>query len=135
MENVSVVAGIVIHNKRILLIKRAKSPVKFHWNIPGGRVEADESPEKALAREIKEELDISIKVGKFCYEAKNTRGSKNYHLKAFYCDIIGKFKPAPNPKEILKWNLLTFDEAQSLQLTDHVKNILLPKLKNENKID
>lgn len=49
------VAGIAIHNNRILLHTTEKDDF---WNLPGGRVEFNESTDQTIIREIKEELDI-----------------------------------------------------------------------------
>ena len=47
--------------REILLVKRARSPKKGWWDVPGGFVELDENVEEALAREVKEETNASIK--------------------------------------------------------------------------
>ena len=63
LKNLIIVASIALidANDQILIAKR---PQKKHlsglWEFPGGKVERDETPENALIREIKEELDISI---------------------------------------------------------------------------
>jgi ADP-ribose pyrophosphatase YjhB (NUDIX family) len=59
---VGVGALIVDENKRLLLIRRASDPFKQMWNLPGGHVEADESPERALSREVCEETGLQVDV-------------------------------------------------------------------------
>lgn len=63
------VAIVEFADKRILLIKRRTVPFKGYWALPGGRVEAGESVEEAVVREVKEEtgLDIEIirKIGEY----------------------------------------------------------------------
>jgi 8-oxo-dGTP diphosphatase len=59
-----VVAGILRRGERLLICQRHHSdrfPLK--WEFPGGKVLAEESPEQALARELKEELGIEAEVG------------------------------------------------------------------------
>jgi len=47
--------------KRVLIAQRPEGkPMAGLWEFPGGKVEADETPEDALCREIKEELDVEL---------------------------------------------------------------------------
>lgn len=56
-------------DKRILLVKRRTVPFKGYWALPGGRVEAGETVEQTVIREVKEEtgLDVEIveKIGEY----------------------------------------------------------------------
>lgn len=54
--------GIIVKNGKILLVKRAVSPFLGLWNLPGGHVEYGETVEKAIKREIKEEIGNSVKI-------------------------------------------------------------------------
>ncbi len=54
------VGGVVVHEGRVLLIKRGKEPLKGRWVVPGGTVELGEPLEKALVREMKEETDLRV---------------------------------------------------------------------------
>ena len=57
---VAAVVGIVEYRDRIVVTRRANEPHKGMWAIPGGFVEHGESLEAALARELKEELNLEI---------------------------------------------------------------------------
>ena len=57
MKTVKVVAAIIIHNNRIFATQRGYGDFKDGWEFPGGKIEPGETPQQALAREIKEELD------------------------------------------------------------------------------
>lgn len=57
------VAGILIHDGKILLVKHEKNN-ETYWLLPGGGIEYGESVENALIREFQEEVGIDIKVGK-----------------------------------------------------------------------
>ena len=62
-KNLKIVVSIVLINKfnEILLSKRPKNKhLGGYWEFPGGKIEANESPEQALIREIKEEINIDI---------------------------------------------------------------------------
>jgi len=59
-----VTAAVIENNGRILICRRREGE-RFGglWEFPGGKTEPGESPEKALSREIREELDLEIEVG------------------------------------------------------------------------
>ena len=63
------VAVVEFADERILIVKRRTVPFKGYWALPGGRVEAGESVEEAIVREVKEEtgLDVEIvrKIGEY----------------------------------------------------------------------
>ena len=65
MKTVKVVAAIIIHNNRIFATQRGYGDFKDGWEFPGGKIEPGETPQQALAREIKEELDTEIEVGDY----------------------------------------------------------------------
>jgi len=58
------VDGIVFEKGKVLLIKRAKNPLKGHWALPGGLVDFGETVEKAVVREVKEETGLRTKIVK-----------------------------------------------------------------------
>ena len=64
MKTVKVVAAIIIHNNRIFATQRGYGDFKDGWEFPGGKIEPGETPQEAAEREIQEELDTQIKVGK-----------------------------------------------------------------------
>lgn len=67
MENrksIEVVAAVIRRGGCILATQRGYGEFKDMWEFPGGKMEAGESREEALRREIREELDTEIAVGK-----------------------------------------------------------------------
>ncbi len=54
------VTAIIIKDNKILLLKRNEEPFKNMWDLPGGYMQEKETPEEALRREIKEELDVDF---------------------------------------------------------------------------
>lgn len=63
MKTVEVVAAIIIENDKILCTQRNLSKldyISYKWEFPGGKVEAGETEEEAIKREIIEELDLEI---------------------------------------------------------------------------
>jgi 8-oxo-dGTP diphosphatase len=59
-----VAAGLIIRGGEVLIgQRRADQPMALQWEFPGGKIEAGESPEQALARELDEELGIRAVIG------------------------------------------------------------------------
>ena len=67
MKTVRVVAAVIREGDRIFATQRGYGPFKDGWEFPGGKIEPGETPQAALIREIREELDSEIAVGeKLC---------------------------------------------------------------------
>ena len=65
MKTVKVVAAVIRNDNKIFATQRGYGEFKDGWEFPGGKIEAGETPEEALAREIKEELDTNISVDEY----------------------------------------------------------------------
>ena len=90
-EVVEVVAAVIERDGRILIARR---PTGRHleglWEFPGGKRRADESPEVALAREIREELDAAVAVGPLLETVDWTYPEKRVRLSFFRCTVAGE---------------------------------------------
>ena len=62
MKTIRVVAAIIIENGKVFATQRGYGEFKGGWEFPGGKIEEAETPEEALVREIKEELETEIQV-------------------------------------------------------------------------
>ena len=59
-----VAAGLIMRGSEVLICqRRPDQPMALQWEFPGGKIEAGETPEEALARELDEELGIRATVG------------------------------------------------------------------------
>ena len=65
MKTVEVVAGLIKDDGKIFATQRGYGDYKHFWEFPGGKMEDGETPQQALARELKEELAIDVDVGDF----------------------------------------------------------------------
>ncbi len=65
MKTIRVVAAIICQDNMVLATQRGYGDFKDKWEFPGGKIEVGESPEEAIVREIKEELDADIVITGF----------------------------------------------------------------------
>lgn len=54
------VGGVVIHEGRVLLVRRGKEPLRGRWTVPGGTLELGETLEAAVVREVQEETGVRV---------------------------------------------------------------------------
>ncbi|MDD4902397.1 MAG: NUDIX domain-containing protein [Patescibacteria group bacterium] len=81
--------AIIIAKRKILLINRLKDHESY-WVLPGGRVEANETIEKAIRRECLEELGIKVRVKDLFYEEKSAKSETAGQPEFFYlCEMTG----------------------------------------------
>ena len=76
------VGAVVIHEDRVLLVKRGQAPFQGKWCIPGGKVRYGETLQQAAEREIEEETGITIKAGEpvYVFDTIDTdSGEQSYH--------------------------------------------------------
>lgn len=88
MEKIEVVAGIIWHNSKdeILLSKRLKEQHQGGlWEFPGGKIEAGESHEQALQRELMEELSISAEHMQHFHSVEHQYKDKHVSLHFYHC--------------------------------------------------
>ena len=86
-KKLQVVAAIICKDNRIFAIQRGYGEFKGQWEFPGGKVEPGETPEEALIREIKEELDIEISVGKYIHTVEYDYPTFHLSMDCFWCEI------------------------------------------------
>ncbi|WDF55246.1 (deoxy)nucleoside triphosphate pyrophosphohydrolase [Mucilaginibacter sp. KACC 22063] len=90
---IPVAAAIIIKDNKIMIAKRSQHKhLGGFWEFPGGKIEANETAENCLLRELNEELKIKIKVISYLAENTYDYGSIKILLKAFICHFIsGQF--------------------------------------------
>lgn len=92
------VGAFIIKANQILLVERLEEPYKNDWVIPSGFIDYGEDPLHALAREMKEELDIEIKNPRLFYSALGKENPNKPILGLYYLieDFSGNLKAATN---------------------------------------
>lgn len=89
MKTIEVVAAIIKKGDKIFITKRSYGEFADMWEFPGGKIEAVETQEQALIREIKEELELDIT--NLNYLTTVEYDYSNFHLTmhCFICEISG----------------------------------------------
>ncbi len=88
-------AAVIIHDGRVVLIRRGQPPDAGEWSIPGGAVELGESVEAALRREVREETGLEVAVGELLeiYERveRDADGAVRFHFVVldYRCATVG----------------------------------------------
>jgi 8-oxo-dGTP diphosphatase len=111
LKTIKVVAAIIKDENRIFATQRGYGDFKDGWEFPGGKIENGETPEKALKREIKEELDTDIEVGKLLKTVEYDYPKFHLSMDCFWCSII-KGNLVLKEAEDAKW--LTKDSIDSV---------------------
>ena len=88
MKTVRVVAAVIRKGNKIFATQRGYGEFKDGWEFPGGKIEERETPEQALAREIKEELDTEIQVGKLIDTIEYDYPKFHLSMDCFWCEIM-----------------------------------------------
>lgn len=88
MKTVRVVAAVIRKDDKIFATQRGYGEFKDGWEFPGGKIEEGETPEQALAREIKEELDTEIQVGKLIETIEYDYPKFHLSMDCFWCEIM-----------------------------------------------
>ena len=88
MKTVRVVAAVIRKDDKIFATQRGYGEFKDGWEFPGGKIEDGETPEQALAREIREELDTEIQVGKLIDTIEYDYPKFHLSMDCFWCEIM-----------------------------------------------
>lgn len=86
---VNVVGAAIINDEgELLCAQRGYGSLIGKWEFPGGKIEAGETDQEALKREINEELGIEVEVNEYIDEAYNELNDKNIYLKVYKCKYV-----------------------------------------------
>jgi 8-oxo-dGTP diphosphatase len=102
------VGGVVVHEGRVLLIRRGKEPLKGRWVIPGGTLELGETLEAGVAREIREETGIRVAPVEFVDvfdRIDRQDGTIRFHyvIVDYLCTYLGGTACAASDAEAVVW--------------------------------
>lgn len=109
MKTIKVVAAVIFRtaesgSKEVLATQRGYGEFKDWWEFPGGKIEEGETPQQALTREIKEELDAEISVGDCIGTVEYDYPSFHLSMDCFYCTLVpGQKAPSLLEHENAAW--------------------------------
>lgn len=87
MKIIRVVAAIIIDDGKVFATQRGYGEFKDGWEFPGGKIETNETPEDAIIREIKEELDTEIQVMELLDTVEYDYPNFHLSMDCFICKI------------------------------------------------
>ena len=130
MKQIEVVAAIIRDTEgRIFATQRGYGEWKDWWEFPGGKIEAGESPEEALRREICEELETHISVGSLLQTIEYDYPKFHLTMHCYLCSVLSGALTLKE-HEAARW--LAKDQLDSvrwlpadLQIVDTLKSLAL----------
>ena len=112
MKQIEVVAAIIRKGDKIFATQRGYGEWKDWWEFPGGKMEAGETPEKALVREIREELSAEISVDEYLCTVEYDYPGFHLTMHCYLCSLVTEALHL-NEHEAAKW--LEKDELDSVK--------------------
>lgn len=88
MKQLEVVAAVICRDGKLFATQRGYGEQKDGWEFPGGKVECGETPQDALIREIREELDAEIQVDRFLQTVEADYPKFHLVMHCFLCSLI-----------------------------------------------
>lgn len=102
MKHIEVVAAIIRKEDKIFATQRGYGDWKDWWEFPGGKMEAGETPEEALKREIKEELSADISVDEFITTVEYDYPAFHLTMHCYLCTLLDEAMHL-NEHEAARW--------------------------------
>ena len=87
MKKIYVVAAIIRNGDKILATQRGYGEHKGGWEFPGGKIEEGETPQEALVREIREELEVDIIVGDHLVTVEHDYPEFHLSMRCYWADL------------------------------------------------
>lgn len=102
MRKINVVAAVIRKDDSVFATQRGYGDYKDGWEFPGGKIEPGETPQQALIREIREELDTGIEVGEFLTAIEYDYPAFHLSMQCFWAAICDG-EPVLREHKAAKW--------------------------------
>ena len=112
MKRIEVVAAVIRQGGRIFATQRGYGEWKDWWEFPGGKIEAGETAEAALKREIREELSTEVSVDEFLCTLEYDYPTFHLTMHCYFCSLLTEALHL-NEHEAARW--LSRDELDSVR--------------------
>ena len=112
MNTVRVVAAIMKDEEKIFSTARGYGEFKGQWEFPGGKIDEGETPQQALAREIREELTATIEVGDLIQTIEYDYPIFHLSMDCFWAKVVDG-ELILKEAEAARW--LSYEELDSVQ--------------------
>ena len=126
---VCAVGALIFQDKKILLVRRGKSPSKGKWSLPGGRLRLGEPLKAGVIREIKEETQLLVKpieIGKVVeHIIKDKEGKYEYHyvIVDYICQVVKGIPQASS--DVIQVEFVPISQLEHLNLTSGTAQVIL----------
>ena len=102
------VGAVVVHEGRVLLVRRGSEPLKGHWTLPGGVLEVGETLVEGVAREVREETGLLVEpleLVELLDRIHRQAGRVRYHyvIADYLCRVIGGELRAASDADAVRW--------------------------------
>ena len=120
-EAIPVLAAVIERDGRFLVTRRlAGSHLSGYWEFPGGKCDPGETHEACLARELREELGVDVRIGDEIVVIEHAYPERTVRLHFRRCEITGE--PRPLLDQEMRW--VSRDEMRTLEFPEADRTVI-----------
>jgi 8-oxo-dGTP diphosphatase len=102
------VGAVVVHEGRVLLVRRGTEPLKGHWSLPGGLLEVGEPLAAGVVREVREETGLTVEPVELIelldrIHREGERVRYHYVIADYLCRMVGGVLQAASDADAVRW--------------------------------